>query len=144
MLIMILLSMAASTQDTILVVYGPKTSETLVGEFNNMPTYFLQDTMNFFEIKPNMTISIIFDITFDSKILWKLDMISEYYQAPYLTISKPFESESTHSRFYALQTLEMESIAIKELIKSLKWSELTIIGLNTLENIQKRNIVKSS
>ena len=143
MILNILVWIFASSSDLGLVVYGPNTPEPLKKLFRNTDLHFLSSNDDISKIILINPLSIIYDITLDQRSFLYLDLISEISNVPYLTISKPTQSIFSKYRFYLLQTLKDESQGMINLIKFFEWDELTIIGLNSFENMQKYNFIKS-
>ena len=129
--------------NSVLITYGPRTPESLIARIQDFPSLNLSEISNVSNLQSHLVPKIIFDISFDPFNFPLLDSISDYFQTPYITLTKSKDLTTSKFRFFAFPSLKTEANAISRLIQFLEWDSFTILGLNSQENIEFSDLIKS-
>ena len=129
--------------NSVLIIYGPKTPESLVTRFQEFTSLNLLEIPNVSYLQSQLVPKLIFDISFDPFNFPLLDSISDYFQTPYITLTKSIASSTSKLRIFAFPSLKAESKAIAKLIRFLEWDSFVILGLNSQDNFEFSDLIKS-
>ena len=135
---------SASFLESLLIGYGPRTPEELKKYFVNETLIDLSTKINLDSLSSIDYPRVILDISLDSNNFLALDVYSDYFKAPYFTLTKTEPFHSSYFRFFTLPSTDRESKFLTIMINFLKWESFSIFVSNTQENIKILASIKSS
>ena len=125
------------SQNPILIVFGPKTSQLLKDSLKSFPLIDLSNLSNFSEYTSLPSPHLVFDISQDPAYFTQLDSLSGYFGVPYITLTRIFNIQPSRNRIYAFSSIENESFKIIQMIEYLMWDNFAVFLRNSIENLQR-------
>ena len=87
--IILLQGILASFSSNCLFIFGPKTGALITSRFENFSMMNLTSNYDISQLEFYPVPSLIIDATFEELNLVKIDLISDFFRVPYITLAKP-------------------------------------------------------
>ena len=88
-----------------------------------------------FEYSSSFTFKIIIDITQNAQSLYQLDLISEYFDINYLTLTNNCNTCISKRKFFAAPSIHDDAKKISQLVKFIEWKSIYIISSADTESL---------
>lgn len=121
------------------------TTPQMLLKFENFYTLNLSSFLDFSQLEFYPIPSLIIDYTFEGLNLFTIDLISDFFKVPYITLTKPdLRLHDSHNRIYAQSSISEDADTLTTVIKNLKWNSFTILTSNNYENLLINDIIKKA
>ena len=137
------LLVSAVVSNQVMIIYGNSTPKGLASRFSNYLIFDLSTFENLESLVNYPQPSLIIDISLDLNRFYIIDIISEFFQVPYSTLTNIGAQKISQLRFLKFTPIELEAEALIKMIKYLKWTNFNVLLSNSNENNEILSIIKS-